>query len=119
MTLISQFIGGAMTFEAFFGLTGIAFVFAVVGGVIFGLPTLWFAKSLDWDRQVLKLSVLGMAAGLICGVALTIPAYGSTGAFEYPKEILPFWTGLGAFSGLIAAQVWYWLHRTDWINEDA
>lgn len=119
MTVISQFIGGAMSFEAFFGLIGMAFFFSVVGGVFFGLPALWVAKSRGWDRQLWKLSRLGLLAGLTFEVALTLPIYGSIGAFEYLKEVLPFWLGFGAFSGLVAAQVWFWLHSSDGMREDA
>lgn len=121
--LVQFFIGmmtGENTGAAFPAVIAVfAFFVIIAAGVVVGLPTLWVAKVLGWHNHLWKLSALGILAGMLAGAVFTVPMYGSTDAFEYPREVLAFWLGMGAFSGLVAAQVWFWLHKADWALEDA
>jgi hypothetical protein len=119
-----QFFIGLMTGEnvgaPFPGVIAVfAFFVILAAGVVVGLPALWVARVLGWHTHLWKLSALGILAGMLAGAGFTVPLYGSTDAFEYPLEVLAFWLGMGAFSGLVAAQAWFWLHKADRTLEDA
>ena len=109
--IISLFSNGRMGTEAFFGIGAISYVLASVGGIIFGLPTVWFSKRLKWDRDIRKLTAVGVAVGSIGGVLLSVAFW--AGNLDLIIPGLVQWSVMGGIAGLVSACVWFWLHPGD------
>ena len=113
MVGISVATGTGMPYDGFVLVLVPAFVFAIIGGWLCGLPFLFFAKKIGLDGGRGKMGLSGVFVGGFAGLLMTIPTYGSVAQFSFPREILPFWLGMGAVAGLVASQVWLTLHRLD------
>lgn len=108
---ISAFSSSAMSAEAFFGIAAVSFAFAVLGGILIGLPALWVAKRLAWDRRLGPMILLGCLAGAVAAALIAVALFGGDLSFAFLAT--PSWMALGAFAGLVAALVWVLLHSPD------
>lgn len=109
--VISLATNEAFSFEAFFGLGAISFVMAVVGGIFVGIPALWFARIQRWERETSKLALFGCLAGAAGAVLMSIFFW--QGSWDLVTSGVPIWAGMGAFAGLVASILWYWLQLND------
>jgi len=109
--MISLFSSGSMGTEAFVGIGAISYVLGSVGGIVFGLPALWFSKRHQWDRDLRKLAAVGVAVGSVGGALLSVLFW--AGNLDIIIPGLVQWTVMGATAGLVSACVWFWLHSGD------
>jgi hypothetical protein len=106
--LVSVFIGDRFSFEAFIAVGAISFVLAIIGGVVFGLPTLWFLRRQGWADKQKAVAIVGTLVGAVGGVLLSAAFW--QGNAELILAGLWAWALMGAIAGLVSALVWFWLH---------
>ncbi len=111
LTLFDLSSGSVFSLEVFLGFGALVFVLTTIGGVIAGLPALWFAKRQGWDRRIGVMSLIGMATGAIAGALLAIPVWG--GFLAYSLSPIALFAMCGGLAGLVAAPIWVLLHSTD------
>ena len=107
----SIFTGDPFSFEAFFAIGTISFVMGFIGGVVFGLPTLWFLRRQGWADNQRTVATVGTLVGALGGVLLSAAFW--QGHAEIIMAGLWAWALMGAIAGLVSALVWFWLHIGD------
>jgi hypothetical protein len=115
LTILDLSSGGMFSVEWHFGFGALIFVLTMIGGLIAGLPALWFAKRHGWDRRIGRMLIVGMVAGAIAGALLAIPFWGGFLAYSL-LPVVQFAT-FGGLAGLMAAPIWVMLHRQDLDSE--
>ena len=109
--IVSLAMNEPFSFEVFFALGAISFVIAVLGGIFVGLPALWLARTQRWERDIRRLAIFGCLTGAAGGVLMNILFW--QGDWNLVTDGVFYWIGMGAFAGLIASVLWYWLHLSD------
>ncbi|QZD88268.1 hypothetical protein [Qipengyuania psychrotolerans] len=111
LVVFPLFSAGGFSTSAFFGIGAVTFVFSLAGGLVFGLPALWFARQNHWDQSKWKLAIYGGFIGLLAG--LITNALFWQGNFELVMPSLFPFGMFGALGGIVAGLVWFLLHKND------
>ena len=106
--LASISTGNSMGIEAFLAIGAISFVLALVGGAIFGLPTLWFLRRSGWISKVWLATMVGTLIGSFGGAVLSIVFW--QGNLNIILAGLWVASLMGALAGFISIPLWLWLH---------
>ncbi|MDG6078157.1 hypothetical protein E3U23_03005 [Erythrobacter litoralis] len=109
--MASLFTGETFSIEAFFAVGAISFVLAIIGGLIFGLPTLWFLRRQGWAREMGIVTSIGTLVGAFGGILLSAGFW--QGNLEVILAGLWAWAVMGAIAGFVASPVWLWLHQSE------
>ncbi|WFL77063.1 hypothetical protein P7228_13860 [Altererythrobacter arenosus] len=107
--------GEHFSFEAFLAVGAISFVLGLLGGVFFGLPTLWILKRQGWAGNQKTVAIVGTLVGAVGGVLLSVAFW--QGHAEIILAGLWAWALMGAVAGLVSALVWFCLHVGDSENQ--
>ena len=102
-------VSGSWSWEGFFGFGAIIFVFAFIGGVVFGLPAIKLVEGTTLVETAPRTAIFGALVGGFAGAVMAILLFGfSRGILG---AALPFSAGLGAVSGAIAGPFWFCFNR--------
>ena len=107
----SIFTSDRFSFEAFFAIGAISFVLGLIGGIVFGLPTLWVLRRQGWADNHKAVAIIGTLVGAVGGVLLSAAFW--QGHAEMILAGFWAWALMGAIAGLVSALVWFWLHVGD------
>tara|TARA_B100000678_G_C18110845_1_gene462664 strand:+ start:201 stop:656 length:456 start_codon:yes stop_codon:yes gene_type:complete len=110
-SVASLFTVERFSIEAFLAIGAISFILAIIGGLVIGLPTLWFLKRRDWAGKIGIVTVVGTVFGAFGGMLLSTVFWQGNSLLILAG--LKTWALVGAIAGFVAAPVWHWLHEND------